>query len=62
MPDGLLDQLAEGGVLVMPIGSPGGAQRLVRVSRRRGRFEREELDPVRFVPLIGAQGWPEKRT
>ena len=62
VPDALLDQLAEGGVLVMPIGSPGGAQRLVRVSRRRGRFEREELDPVRFVPLIGAQGWPEKRT
>lgn len=62
VPQALLDQLAEGGVLVMPIGSPGGAQRLVRVGRRAGRFEREELDAVRFVPLIGEQGWPEERT
>ena len=54
VPDALLDQLADGGALVMPVGAPGGAQRLVRV-RRSGEdgFEREELEPVRFVPLIG---------
>ena len=62
VPDALLDQLAEGGVLVMPVGSPGGVQRLVRVRRRGDRFERQELDAVRFVPLIGEQGWPEQRT
>lgn len=62
VPEALLDQLAEGGVLVMPIGSPSGAQRLVRVRRRGRRFEREEMDAVRFVPLIGEQGWPEERT
>ncbi|MFN3726178.1 MAG: protein-L-isoaspartate(D-aspartate) O-methyltransferase [Allosphingosinicella sp.] len=61
VPEALLDQLAEGGILVMPLGSPGGAQRLVRVRRRGGRFEREEMDAVRFVPLIGEQGWPEER-
>jgi protein-L-isoaspartate(D-aspartate) O-methyltransferase len=62
VPRALLDQLADGGVLVMPVGAPSGAQRLVRVRRRGGRFEREELDAVRFVPLIGEQGWPEERT
>ena len=62
VPEALLDQLAEGGILVMPVGAPSGAQRLVRVRRRGGRFEREELDAVRFVPLIGEQGWPEERT
>ena len=61
VPEALLDQLAEGGILVMPLGSPGGAQRLVRVRRRGDRFEREEMDAVRFVPLIGEQGWPEER-
>lgn len=62
VPDALLDQLADGGVLVMPLGAPSGAQRLVRVRRRGARFDREELDSVRFVPLIGEQGWPEERT
>lgn len=62
VPEALLDQLAEGGILVMPIGSPGGAQQLVRIRRRGGRFEREEMEAVRFVPLIGEQGWPEERT
>jgi len=62
VPDALLDQLADGGILVMPVGSPGGAQRLVRVRRRGDRFERQEMDAVRFVPLIGEQGWPEQRT
>jgi len=61
VPDALLEQLSEGGVLVMPLGSPGGAQRLVRVRRGAGGFEREELEPVRFVPLIGREGWPEER-
>ncbi|HEY0324372.1 MAG TPA: protein-L-isoaspartate(D-aspartate) O-methyltransferase, partial [Allosphingosinicella sp.] len=62
VPEALLDQLAEGGILVMPVGAPSGAQRLVRVRRRGGRFELEELDAVRFVPLIGEQGWPEEPT
>jgi len=62
VPDALLEQLSDGGVLVMPIGSPGGHQRLVRVRRQGERIEREELEPVRFVPLIGEQGWPEEST
>jgi protein-L-isoaspartate(D-aspartate) O-methyltransferase len=59
LPQPLLDQLAVGGRLVMPVGSPQ-EQVLVRVIRRVGDdWEREELGGVRFVPLIGAAGWRE---
>lgn len=60
VPPALLEQLAEGGRLVMPIGPDPRTQSLVRVRRRDGRFEREDLGGVRFVPLIGAQGWREE--
>lgn len=53
-------QLKVGGVLVMPIGPPGEMQTLVRVTRRaEEEWERENLGPVRFVPLIGTEGWQE---
>jgi protein-L-isoaspartate(D-aspartate) O-methyltransferase len=58
VPPSLLDQLAEGGRLVIPIGPDPRNQDLVRVRRRaEGGTVREVLGPVRFVPLIGAQGW-----
>lgn len=60
VPASLIDQLAPGGRLVMPIGATLEDQELVRL-RRSGdgtRLSRESLGPVRFVPLIGAQGWP----
>ena len=58
VPNALLDQLAEGGHIVMPLGSPGWAQELVRVTKRRDRsVERQNLGSVRFVPLIGEEGW-----
>src|SRR5262249_2665599 len=57
IPETLLAQLAPGGRLVIPVGAEK-AQELVRVTRRAdGTFEREELGGVRFVPLIGAEGW-----
>ncbi len=59
-PPALLDQLAVGGRLVMPIGSQSRFQRLVRVVRRGADYyDHEELEEVAFVPLIGAEGWPE---
>lgn len=62
LPDPLLRQLAPRGVLVMPLGSPGGPQRLVRAVRRGPeRWESEALEEVRFVPLIGRHGWPPER-
>ncbi|HEU0033846.1 MAG TPA: protein-L-isoaspartate(D-aspartate) O-methyltransferase [Kofleriaceae bacterium] len=59
-PQALLDQLAIGGRLVLPFGS-AEAQRLVRITRRDAtHFHEEMLGDVRFVPLVGEQGWPEK--
>jgi protein-L-isoaspartate(D-aspartate) O-methyltransferase len=61
VPPSLLDQLVVGGRLVMPIGSQSRFQRLVRVVRRGAdEFDHEELEEVAFVPLIGAEGWPER--
>jgi protein-L-isoaspartate(D-aspartate) O-methyltransferase len=58
VPDALLEQLAPGGRLVMPVGEGRGVQQLLRVTREAdGSLGREELGDVRFVPLIGAQGW-----
>jgi protein-L-isoaspartate(D-aspartate) O-methyltransferase len=57
LPRALLDELALGGRLVMPIG-PSGDQMLVRVTRTGElEYHREDLGPVRFVPLIGEHGW-----
>src|SRR5215203_158476 len=60
VPPALLDQLAEGGRLVIPVGPDVRTQNLVRVRRKDGKVLREDLGPVRFVPLIGAQGWREE--
>jgi protein-L-isoaspartate(D-aspartate) O-methyltransferase len=51
VPPELLDQLDEGGRLVMPIGARG-EQMLVRVTRHGNELEREELLPVSFVPFV----------
>jgi protein-L-isoaspartate(D-aspartate) O-methyltransferase len=51
VPQPLLDQLAPGGRLVLPLG--GGEQIIVRLRRTAAGFEREELWPVRFVPMTG---------
>ena len=50
IPPALLEQLADGGRLVIPTGRR--RQWLVRVRRRGDSFERERLDEVRFVPLV----------
>lgn len=61
IPPALKDQLAIGGRLVMPVGSEQRAQRLVRLTRLdENEFERENLSHVRFVPLIGEQGWEKE--
>ena len=60
VPETLTDQLAEGGRLVMPIGRKFGGQRLVRVDKRDGELEETDLGMVRFVPLIGDEGWSDE--
>ncbi len=58
VPRALFDQLAAGGRLVMPVGEDRELQRLVRITRTpSGEMSTEELEDVRFVPLIGEQGW-----
>lgn len=56
----LLEQLAPGGRLVIPVGKDPSTQVLVRMRREGGRFPQEGLGPVRFVPLVGEHGWPPK--
>jgi len=57
-PESLIAQLAPGGRLVMPIGDPHGAQELVKVTKQDdGILRQESLGAVRFVPLIGEEGW-----
>ena len=60
VPQPLVDQVAEGGSIVMPVGSPGHVQELVKVTKRAdGSVERQNLGDVRFVPLIGEEGWKD---
>ena len=56
----LLEQLAVGGRLVIPTGPTPREQELIRVRRLNKRqLQQEHLGAVRFVPLVGAEGWPE---
>jgi protein-L-isoaspartate(D-aspartate) O-methyltransferase len=58
VPDVLVEQLKAGGRLVMPIGRPGEVQQLVKVTKLDdGSLQQSDLGPVRFVPLIGQEGW-----
>jgi len=56
VPQPLLDQLAEGGRLLVPVGSRE-EQQLLLITRNGTSFTRETLTPVRFVPLVGDHGW-----
>jgi protein-L-isoaspartate(D-aspartate) O-methyltransferase len=56
VPQPLLDQLAEGGRLLIPIGDRD-AQQLMLIERKNTAIETTEIAPVRFVPLLGSHGW-----
>src|SRR5690606_16954499 len=53
VPRPLLEQLAVGGRLVVPVGDAWGDQELVVVTRAEDGFARERSSPVRFVPMTG---------
>ena len=58
VPESLKAQLKIGGRLVIPVGADRRLQELVRVTRLSEReYTTEELADVRFVPLVGAEGW-----
>ncbi|MCG2685992.1 protein-L-isoaspartate O-methyltransferase, partial [Candidatus Parcubacteria bacterium] len=56
VPPPLLDQLAEGGRLVMPVGG-GLVQEMVRLTKTKDGVREERLGGFRFVPLVGEYGW-----
>ncbi|MCF8476698.1 MAG: protein-L-isoaspartate(D-aspartate) O-methyltransferase [Pseudolabrys sp.] len=58
IPQSLRSQLKIGGCLVIPVGNDIRAQELVRVTRiSETEYKQEDLADVRFVPLLGEQGW-----
>ena len=60
IPAPLVDQLKPGGTIVMPVGSPGWVQKLVKATKRDdGTLQQADLGGVRFVPLIGEEGWKD---
>jgi protein-L-isoaspartate(D-aspartate) O-methyltransferase len=56
VPQPLLDQLADGGKLLIPLGTKD-EQLLVSFERQNGTIVRRDIAPVRFVPLLGTHGW-----
>lgn len=55
VPEALLDQLADDGKMVLPLGPRGGTQHIVKLSKTVGGFARQDLIAVRFVPLLSGQ-------
>ena len=61
VPPALLEQLAIGGRIVIPVGEHPDHQRLMRIDRQsRVQYEATDLGGVAFVPLVGAEGWEQK--
>jgi protein-L-isoaspartate(D-aspartate) O-methyltransferase len=56
IPQALIEQLAEGGRMVIPVGS-SSMQMLTLVTREDGRVRTREAGPCVFVPLVGMYGW-----
>jgi protein-L-isoaspartate(D-aspartate) O-methyltransferase len=60
VPRPLVEQLAPNGRIVMPVGEPGWVQELIKVTKQEdGILKEESLGEVRFVPLIGEEGWKD---
>lgn len=58
VPESLKEQLKIGGRLVIPVGADQSSQELVRVIRvSKNKYRSEDIADVRFVPLIGEEGW-----
>lgn len=58
VPEPLAQQLADGGVMVVPVGSRT-SQQLVKYTRQKGKSQEEYHTPCVFVPLVGKHGWGE---
>ncbi len=58
IPEPLKEQLAENGIIVIPVGSRY-SQQLLRITNTKSGFKEEYHTPCVFVPLIGEHGWKE---
>ncbi len=58
VPTALLEQLAENGILIVPVGDRE-KQKMIKVTKKKDKLIKEEFDFFSFVPLLGAQGWKE---
>jgi protein-L-isoaspartate(D-aspartate) O-methyltransferase len=59
IPEPLLEQLDDPGILVMPVGERSGSQELIVIFKEGGEIRRQTLDSVRFVSLIGDHGFQQ---
>ncbi len=60
VPERLIDQLSEGGRMVVPVGNQH-SQDLIKITKENNRIHKSNLGGCRFVKLIGAHGWKEHR-
>jgi len=56
IPTTLTEQLAEGGILIIPVGDRE-KQMMVKIKKLKGKLIKEEFDYFAFVPLLGDEGW-----
>jgi len=56
IPDPLLDQLADGGRIIIPVGDKF-SQELILIRREKGKYKEKNLGGCRFVDLVGVHGW-----
>lgn len=56
VPSALTDQLAENGILIIPVGNRE-RQVMMRITKKNGELIKEEFDHFAFVPLLGKEGW-----
>ncbi len=57
IPESLLSQLADGGIMVLPVGDEKRTQDLIRVRREKDKFFSKKISKVSFVDLVGKEGW-----
>lgn len=57
IPEPLLEQLNDPGILIIPVGGNKRQQKLLRVRKKSNEITVEKLEPVAFVDLVGTHGW-----
>jgi protein-L-isoaspartate(D-aspartate) O-methyltransferase len=56
IPAALTDQLSENGILIIPVGDRE-TQKMIKITKKNGKLQKEEFNQFAFVPLLGESGW-----